>query len=166
MAQRLGEWGGVQKVGHTGTFDGGSAALAYYPDAGLTIAVLTNTRGPGIPHALAIEADVATAILGVPPVDAEILRQPMTATQRIAVDGVYFNGRTTLTAQCIGDVLTVTSGGDVVEELIHTGDLHFVRRDRPDIRSWFLLDGEVAGWWTYEVDGFLMDLHRRISTPG
>src|SRR6187401_2627125 len=49
--------------GHPGTGAGISGALTHYPDDDLILAVLVNTNGRDIPHARAIEAELAAAIL-------------------------------------------------------------------------------------------------------
>ncbi|KAA3604372.1 MAG: class A beta-lactamase-related serine hydrolase [Planctomycetota bacterium] len=89
MGQRLGTFRGHRKVGHTGTFDGGSASLAHFPDAELTIAVLTNTRGLGTPHARAIETEIAAAFLAPESTDWPPRAVPLSIQERRQIEGHY-----------------------------------------------------------------------------
>ncbi|GJM19247.1 MAG: hypothetical protein DHS20C14_14600 [Phycisphaeraceae bacterium] len=161
MAQRLGAIGEHRKVGHTGTFDGGSAALAYYPDAGLEIAVLSNTRGNGTPHAYSIEAAIAKLVLGHEDPDVRALARPVTPAQRRAIEGVYTEGAVRFGAAIEADELVVTRNGKEIERLVHLGGMRFRRPDRPDIFEWFEMDGETAGWWVYSVSGNYVGVSRR-----
>jgi len=163
MAQRLGTLAGTPKVGHTGTFDGGSACLAHYPEAGLTVAVLTNTRGHGTPHARSIEARVAAAVLAVDPFGELLLPTPLSPEQRQQIEGHYSNGAA-FEARVEGeDTLVVIREGEEIARVVHTGGLVFRNPKLPTARERFLLDGETAGWWTYAVDGFLMEVNRRVE---
>ncbi len=162
MAQRIGDIGGFHKVSHTGTFDGGSAMLAYYPEAGLEIAVLSNTRGDGTPHAHAVETEIAKLLLGVPVPDVESERVGLSAAQKHAIAGTYTHG-TVLEATFEGDDLVVIQDGKETERLVHIGDMRFRMPDRPDVFEWFLMDGERAGWWVYSVSGNYVDVVRRVD---
>jgi len=165
MAQRMGSFQGQRKVGHTGTFEGGSAVLAHYPGARLTIAVLTNTRGLGTPHARAIEAEIARSLLAPVQPEAPLAAVPFTAEQRRQLQG-HYDGNTLLEARVEGEhTLLALREGDEVARLVHTGGLQFRDPEQPGARDSFLLDGETAGWWLYEVDGFLMGVSRRVPGP-
>lgn len=162
MGQRLGALEGHHKVGHTGTFDGGSAALVYYPEAGLEIAVLSNTRGHGTPHAHTIEASIAKRLLGVRAPDVAAQRVPITESQRRAIEGRYSDGRI-FHALVEGDELVVIHDGEELERLIHIGDMRFRRLDMPDVFEWFLPDGDRAGWWVYMMSGNYLEALRRMD---
>jgi len=160
MAQRLGSVGPYFKVGHTGTFDGGSAALAFYPKAGLEIAVLTNTRGGGTPHAYEIETAIAKRILGVADPDVSALRKRLDPDAAAQIEGRYTNGDV-FEASIEGDTLVVRKDGKEIERLLHIGGLRFRNADAPDMFEWFILDGERAGWWVYSVSGNFLEVLRR-----
>lgn len=160
LGQRLGVLDGHRKAGHSGTFDGGSAALFSYPDDGLEVAVISNTMGAGVPHAVLIEAEIAKLLLGVTPPDVEAQRRPLDNAQRRAIEGSYV-GRRRFTATIEGDELVAKKDGVVQERLLHIGGMRFRRVDRPDVHEWFVLDGERAGWWIYSMSGNFLDVLRR-----
>lgn len=167
MAQRLGSLHGHDNVGHTGTYEGGSAVLATYPASGLTIAVLSNTYGGGVPHARAIESRIAARMLGVAvPTEAPTAR-PIPAHVRRRIDGVYVDGTNHFEARVVDDTLHVLLDDEVVAELVWAGGLEFRDPEKPAVRELFIMDGEVAGWWVYEVDGMCMDVGRRkcVASP-
>jgi|GEM_PF-3086991 len=159
-AQRLGALEGHAKVGHTGTFDGGSAALAYYPNDSLEIAVLSNTRGEGTPHAHQIESKIAKLLLGIRDPDVRSLAVPLTDQQRHAVRGTYSDGREFM-ASIDDDELVVIYNGKETERLVHIGDMRFRNPENPDVFEWFILDGERAGWWVYAMSGSYLEVLRR-----
>lgn len=64
LGRAFGVFCGRRKSGHTGSGAGITAMLARYPDDDLTIAVLINTAGPGVPDAPALEARIASELLG------------------------------------------------------------------------------------------------------
>ncbi len=162
MAQRLGVFGdaGHRKVGHTGTFEGGSAALYSYPEVGLDIAVLANTRGDGTPHAMTIEREIARLVLGVSSVQPPAAGRPLTETERRAIEGYYSDSRT-FEARIDGGELLALRDGEEQERLLHLGGMRFQRADAPDVFEWFLLDGDTAGWWVYSISGSYVEVLRR-----
>jgi len=162
MAQRIGSIDGFHKVGHTGTFDGGSAALAFYPDASLEIAVISNTRGNGTPHAHRIETLIAKLLLEVVDPDVASMRAPVTDEQRRAIEGAYTDGRV-FEASIEGDVLVVTRQGAELERLVHIGGMRFRNPETPDVFEWFIMDGDRAGWWVYSVSGNYLEVLRRVE---
>lgn len=162
MAQRLGSLHGHAKVGHTGTFDGGSAVLTHYPELGLTIAVLVNTRGSGLPHAAAIEADVAELWMdSTSTVDHEPRAVP--AALRASIAGSYTDGRHDYAAWFDEDLLVATRGGREVGRFTYAGEMEFRAVNQPRNREWFVKDGDRIGWWMYEVNGLLMGAFRRVE---
>ncbi len=162
MAQRFGSIDGHSKVGHTGTFDGGSAALAYYPGASLEIAVITNTRGQGTPHAYHIETEIAKLILGIPAPDVRAQRTPVTHEQRQAIEGAYTNGNI-FVATIERDELVAMRDGREIARLVHIGGMRFRDPDAPDVFEWFIMDGKNAGWWVHSVSGNFLEVVRRVE---
>jgi D-alanyl-D-alanine carboxypeptidase len=85
------EW--RQKRGHQGTFPGGSAQVAHYPDEDLTIVVLTNTNGPGVIQAREIEPRIAHALFGDTPPGLSHMPLPIDeAFARVATGRFRFRG--------------------------------------------------------------------------
>ncbi|MFG0274262.1 MAG: serine hydrolase domain-containing protein [Phycisphaerales bacterium] len=162
FAQRLGRLGAYSKVGHTGTFDGGSASLAYLPGAGVEIAVISNTRGAGTPHALRYELEIAKLLTGFVETPVESQRTALTETQRRMIEGVYTDGRE-FRAAIEGDDLIVFRDGRETERLSHIGGMRFRRADQPDVLESFRPDGDRAGWWVYEVRGSYLEVLRRVG---
>lgn len=160
LGQRLGEMDGHAKAGHSGTFDGGSAVLFTYPDDGLEIAVICNTRGGGAPHAAVLEAEIAKRLLDIRPPDVQAQRTPVTQEQKRAIEGTYADDAR-FTATIVGDEMVVFQDGKEEERLVHVGGMRFRRVDRPDIYEWFVMDGERAGWWIYSMSGNFLDVLRR-----
>ncbi len=159
MALRLGTLGDRAKIGHTGTYDGGSAALAHYPGDGLSIAVLTNTYGKGVPHALSIEAQIAALMLGLTQETPEA--QSLTPAQIEQIQGDYHDGGVYTARASTDGMLEVLYKDKIIERFAHAGGLRFVMIDKPTTRCWFILDGDRAGWWPLERYGFLMGVARR-----
>ncbi len=165
MGQRLGSYRGYRKVGHTGTFAGGSAVLTHYPEVGLTIAVLSNTRGLATPHASSIESELATALLKTSASDEEVRSVPLSSTERQQIEGFY-RTRSQFEARIEGDhTLVILQEGKETARVTHTGGLVFRDPKFPHAKDWFLLDGDRAGWWAYEANGLLMSVHRRVDKP-
>ncbi|MFG0327280.1 MAG: serine hydrolase domain-containing protein [Phycisphaerales bacterium JB037] len=158
-AIRLGSFHGHPKLGHTGTYDGGSAVLANYPDARLTMTVLTNTNGKDIPHALALEAEIAALLLDVDPA-ASPSPQPIPANLARRIQG-HYRGGYNIEAAVEDDQLLVKYNGNTVGRENMAPDQTFRNPDRPGEVSWFLADGDAAGWWLLQRHGFLWDVVRR-----
>lgn len=151
MGLRLGRFRGNRKIGHTGTFEGGTAILAHYPDTGLTVAVLSNTGGD-VPHARLIEAEIAEKLL--PDRRGPRHAVPVASRDAARIEGVYC-GRKCYEARVDGADLRVLHEGREVARLTHVGDLIFESKRDPDVREWFLLDGDRAGWWLIESHGYI-----------
>lgn len=160
--QRLGHIGAHAKAGHTGTFDGGSAVLETYPQAGLEVAVLANTRGAGTPHALRLELEIAKAALRFVETPVATQRVPLSDEQRRRIEGTYA-AKWPLEASVEDHTLVVTHrDGRILERLTHIGHLRFRDGDRPDVLQWFLPDGDRAGWWIYDLRGNYLEVLRRV----
>lgn len=161
---RFGTLAGHRKRGHTGTFSGGSAALAHYPEDGLTIAVLSNTYG-GVPHARSVEARIARWLFTGNEEPAEEVAQPLSAAQRARVVGLYRSGSGDYEVRPDGQDLVTWHDGRIVERLVHVGDLHFLDLEHLELRFRFLPDGDRAGWWVLERYGFISEVLRRVDGP-
>ncbi|HEY9401545.1 MAG TPA: serine hydrolase domain-containing protein [Pyrinomonadaceae bacterium] len=132
---------GLRRVGHNGDITGFMSALAYYPDADLTVAVLTN-RARHWPEV--IERAVARKALGLPttlvkelPLDRERLR---------VYAGTYDFGVYPLQVKEEGGKLKAYTGlGRPPYTLLFQGAHTFVAREDPDaIRLTFSLrDGRA-----------------------
>jgi D-alanyl-D-alanine carboxypeptidase len=77
---------GHRRMGHPGEVFGFEAQYSYYPDDGLTIAVLTNTQSSVIPPA-SLELKMARVLLGVPV--PKILDLPLTVAHAQQFAGNY-----------------------------------------------------------------------------
>ena len=127
----------------------------------MTIAVATNTNGRGVPHARTIEGRVAAQLLGIELFSQPVPIRPIPEHVRNRIEGVYIDGNNRFEARVVDDALHVILNGNTVEQLRWTGDLNFRDTDNPAVREWFVMDGETAGWWIYEVDGLCMNVARR-----
>lgn len=87
LGVRLGDLDGRRKRGHTGGTRRTWAAVAHYPEDGVTIAVLLNTDGFAGPGAADVEARVARAVLGLP--EPGFTEAALTAGQRDALSGTF-----------------------------------------------------------------------------
>jgi D-alanyl-D-alanine carboxypeptidase len=160
-AQRMGTIDGHPKVGHSGTYEGGSASLAHYPDDNLTIAIATNTRGQGAPHAMAIETNIAKMLLDIKEVPAASQRQPLTEEECQRINGVYLGTNSFEAKASPNGELLVFKDGKLTETIVHTGGLVFRDESNPAVKQWFIMDGDTAGWWAYEANIFLMEILTR-----
>lgn len=160
-AQRIGEFAGHHKVGHTGTFAGGSASLTNYTDDNIEIAVLSNTNGKDVPHARAIEQRVAMALFDITQEDLIQPTRPITQDIKDAIAGTYTNG-TVFTASFDGDQLVVSINNKEVERLDYKGNLTFQSPSSPAATETFIMDGHDAGWWIYNMSGDFIEVLRRI----
>jgi CubicO group peptidase (beta-lactamase class C family) len=162
FAQRLGRLGTSTKVGHTGTFDGGSASLTYLPEAGVEVAVISNTGGVGTPHALRYELEIAKLLTGFVETPVESQRTALDASQGRMIEGVYTDGRE-FRATTEEDALIVIRNGRAIERLTHIGGMRFRTAEQPDVLQSFHPDGDRAGWWVYEVRGSYLEVLRRVE---
>ena len=160
MGQRLGELVGHRRVGHSGTFEGGSSVLMHYADDRLDIAVIVNTAGSGVPHALSLETLIAKAIFAIRDPDVRSLEVPLSDDAKARIRGVYSNGDR-LEARFENNDLLVFRGGEQIERLVHVGGLRFRNLETPDAFEWFVPDGDRAGWWMYSLSGNFLDVLRR-----
>ncbi len=118
LGVRMSAYGGHAKIGHTGSHVGGTSILAEYPDAGLVIAVITNTGGEEMTDARAIEAKIAAALLGIERPRAK--ETPMPETLKAAAPGLY--------RSVYSDALCVTAvSGNALRRSIDGGPLETIR---------------------------------------
>jgi len=132
---------GRRRVGHNGDITGFMSALAYYPDADLTVAVLTN-RARHWPEV--IERAVARTALGLP---TPVVKDLPLDRERLGVyAGTYDFGVYPLPVKEEGGRLKVSTGlGRPPYTLLFQGGHTFVAREDPDaIRLTFSLrDGRA-----------------------
>lgn len=144
---------GRARVAHNGEVGGFSGTLAYYPDADVTVALLTN-RGRIWPEA--IEKAVARAVLGV---RAPALRdEPLDALAIERLVGTYDFGVFPVRVVADGSrIKFVLREGAQEYTLLHQGEQRFVARDEPDAIRIELGSGtaviEMAGmrWYAERV---------------
>ncbi|KAA3604910.1 MAG: class A beta-lactamase-related serine hydrolase [Planctomycetota bacterium] len=163
MAQRLGHLGGHVKAGHSGTFDGGSATLMVYLQDDLEIAVIANTRGDGTPHAYRIELEIAKLLFGIALPDVSSQRRPLDPKDARRVAGTYSTGADQYEAAFEKDELIVLQDGRPIERLVHIGSLRFRSMIDPSVLQSFILDGDGAGWWIYDLSGNYLEVLRALD---
>jgi CubicO group peptidase (beta-lactamase class C family) len=118
---------------HEGDVEGYSAGLASYPDASLTVAVLSNTEG--VP-ALRIARRVAAGILGVAPDSAAEV--PLAPTDRAKLLGLYAAGESVACrVVAVGDGVGYTCGPDTSRRMRYRGGGVFEEPGAPEWRLEF-----------------------------
>lgn len=157
---------GHRKFGHPGTGAGISGMLTHYSDDDLTLAVLVNTNGRDIPHARAIEAQLAAAILGLRP--AEAPAAPVPADRLDAWPGTYtgsFGVGLRLT-RC-GDGLCAASvrGGAEPRRLRYRGNGLFDGTQGPGSELQFVPADGPPAWVVHTLDGLHDNVLRRLNGP-
>jgi len=145
-----------RKLWHGGTWPWGGY-LAHYPEAGLTIAVLTNGARAGRVKAAEIEEALARAALGLasPQVRAAVSGEatraepriedlPLTVAEMARYEGAYalqMGGRTLELRVFIEDgELKASPAGQPPTRLLYQGDHTFVPAASPRMRFSFALD--------------------------
>lgn len=79
----LDELDGVKRVQHGGGINGFNSMLAYYPESGLTVAVISNSNGY---RAAALATQIARAALGI---EVQVLDLEIPAEQIARLEGTY-----------------------------------------------------------------------------
>lgn len=164
LGVRLGEYAGHRKIGHTGSGSGGTSVLAEYPDAGLTILLITNTAGDGVPNAYELEAEIASTLLDVDTESVADSRIPDDLLR--AAPGLYRSPLGRLCVSARGAELWRSFGNSAPERLRHAGAGRFVAAD--DVRGagveYFLGIGSGrAQWFAYDRYGFPDDVAVRVD---
>ena len=133
----LTELGGRRRIGHGGSLPGFDGYVATYPEAKLTIVVLTNSSSA---NAEAIEKTFARHVLGIAgPAFTEV---PLTASALASYVGSYRAGPGRVIVSQRGQRLHVA--GPVEADLAHVGDHTFVMTEEPDVRLVFRIEGGSA----------------------
>jgi CubicO group peptidase (beta-lactamase class C family) len=157
-----GGWvGPVRSWGHTGGgLDGSWAAVAYFPERRLTIAVVANGTGSES-DAVTLFGAIAAAVLANPaledqPVDAGLAASISGAYRRRDVTTCITRGPAGMTRSRLGSSSTPTS-------LWHQGSARFARRDYPLDRIVFQTDGQPAIGYSVYYDGFFAEYWNRTT---
>jgi CubicO group peptidase (beta-lactamase class C family) len=164
LGVRLGEYAGYRKIGHTGSGSGGTSVIAEYPEAGLTILVITNTAGDGVRNAYELEAEIASSLLNA---DTESVSDARISDDLLrAAPGLYRSPLGQLCVSARGADLWRSFDDTAPERLRHVGSGRFVAVD--DARGagveYFLGIGSgKAQWFAYDRYGFPDDLAIRVD---
>jgi CubicO group peptidase (beta-lactamase class C family) len=157
-----GGWiGRFRSWGHTGGgLDGSWAAVAYFPERRLSIAVVANGTGSETDAATLFGA-IATAVLAEPPlgnqsIDSGLVASISGAYRRRDVTTCITGSRDGMTRVRIGSSSTPTP-------LLHQGSGRFARRDYPLDRIVFQPDSRRAIGYSVYYDGFFAEYWNRIT---
>jgi len=164
LGVRRGMIGPNEFWGHSGSgLAGGWAALAYYPQSRVTIAVLANGSG-GADDAVTLQAKVAAAYFQLPPLAGSAIPPDMAR----AISGTYSDGNTTVCfAGGPSGVTRRTSGSrQPPRPLLYQGNGIFAREDYPLDRLVFQVDGGQAVAHRVYYDGFFAELLLPIGQAG
>jgi D-alanyl-D-alanine carboxypeptidase len=153
---RLGAYGGHTVIGQTGDGAGGTAIVVEYPDDRLLIAVAANTAGPGVPHAIEVQAAIARELLGI--AETASSEVPIGPESLTTVPGLYRSPQGTFCVQAVEDGLVVSADDEQAVALAHLGNGRFIRADAPESLEYFLGWPDHAEWFGYAWFGLPMDL--------
>ena len=156
-----GEIGGYRVWGHLGGSGSIVSTLAHYPEDGVTIAVLVNTRRANL-GALALEGEVARIVFGLDPSIADIAVDSATAS---ALQGTYEGDREATRVQIAydGASLLRVSADDARLPLLRQGADSFGRADWPFDRIVFQrVNGRAEAYSAY-YNGFFDGYYRRVE---
>lgn len=159
LGVRRGLLGPYKAWGHTGGgLHGSWAAVAYYPEAGLSVAVVANGTGGDV-DAATLQARVAATVLGV--------EAPRTTAPEVRlverVVGTYSRGDQTTCLYSSGNDLLRTKLGATASPtpLFHQEDSTFARLDYPLDRFVFQVEGPTAVGYRVYYDGMFAEHWRR-----
>ena len=159
---------GHRKFGHPGTGAGISGALTHYPDDDLILAVLVNTNGRDLPHARALEAQLAAEILELH-APAETADVSIPADRLDAWPGTYAGsfGVDLRVTRCEGGGLCAASarGGGEPRRLRYRGNGVFAGTQGPGSELQFVPANGPPAWVVHTLDGLHDNVLRRISVP-
>lgn len=157
-----GGWvGRTRSWGHTGGgLDGSWAAVAYFPERRLSIAVVANGSGSEI-DAATLFGTIAAAALANPPLED----QPVEAGLSALISGAYRRRDVTT---CIargpaGMTRDRLGSSSAPTPLLHQGSARFARRDYPLDRIDFQTDGHPAVGYSVYYDGFFAEYWNRTT---
>jgi D-alanyl-D-alanine carboxypeptidase len=161
LGVRGGWLGRMRAWGHTGGgLHGSWASVAYYPERGMSVAVVANGTGSDT-DAATLQAAVAARLLG----DRPAVRRLVPARFAAAVAGDYRRGDAITCIQRTWSGLSRVRPTSTAPptELLHQGAGHFVRGDFPLDRIVFQVeDGRALGYSVY-YDGFFAEYWTRAS---
>lgn len=161
---RIGEFWGNTKIGHTGSGSGGTSVLAEYPESGLTILVIVNTAGGGVPSAADIEGEIAAALLDVD--TSTIERIPIPDDVLTSAPGKYRSADEDFCVRARGAELWRSIGESDAERLHHMGGGQFVSFHggfSSSVEYFLRTDSAKAQWFGYDYNGLPQDLAIRIG---
>ena len=161
LAVRRGWIGPARSWGHTGGgLDGSWAAVAYFPERRLSIAVVANGTGSEIDAATLFGA-IAAAALANPPLDD----RPVEAGLGASIIGAYRRRDvTTCIARSPAGMTRARLGSSSAPTpLLHQGSARFARRDYPPDRIVFQTDGDSAPGYSVYYDGFFAEYWNRTT---
>jgi CubicO group peptidase (beta-lactamase class C family) len=158
---RLGAYGGHTLIGQTGEGAGGTTVVAEYPDDRLLIVVAANTAGPGVPHAIEVQAAIARELLGI--AEAASPAVPLGPESLATVPGLYRSPQGTFCVQALEDALVVSTDEEQAVALEHLGDGRFIRAEAPESLEYFLGWPDHVEWFGYAWFGLPMDLAAKHS---
>ncbi len=158
---RIGSLAGHRMIGHTGDAAGGSAVLVDYPDDGLLIVVATNTRGQDVPFAIAMQAEIARALLGIE--TGKPLDGPTPKALLADAPGFYVSPEGSLCVSARKGSLFVSFNEASPVRLLHQGDGIFEPVGNRAAEEYFLGGPGNTPWFAYRYHGFPMDLATRTA---
>lgn len=133
-------------VAHGGAVAGFNSRMAYYPDAGLSIAVLVNTNTP---RTEAVQQAVARAALDLERLVPTDL--PLTAEERAQYVGSYDLGPIQIRVFEDGERLVVQPSGQTAARLLFQGDGVFRANVAGEVRFEFsVANGRATGLTLYQ----------------
>lgn len=152
----LGAWRGHTVLGDTGEGAGGTAMLAEYPDDRLLIVVAANTAGPDVPHAIEIQAAIATELLGLAATaPATVSVEPEALA---SVPGLYRSAEASFCIEAVANRLLVSTDERQTVALLYQGAGRFLRPGEGDSLEYFLGWPDRSEWFAYAWFGLPVDL--------
>ena len=160
LGLRGGWLGRMRAWGHTGGgLDGSWASVAYYPERGMSVAVVANGTGSGV-DAATLQVTVAAAVLG-----HRSSERPLPWSLAQAVTGSYRRGAATTcvirTEHGLGRVRPGSTTPPTA--LLYQGAAHFARSDFPLDRIVFQVEGGRSLGYSVYYDGFFAEYWTRAS---
>lgn len=145
-------------IGHGGGIEGFASQLSYFPDDGVTVAVLANAE-----HAYArrLNEEIARVVLGIPTPGAKDL--PLGDAELARFPGIYALVDDRLEVWAIGGRLAARLGNDPPYWLRYQGDATFVAEPDPTLEFRFTVRGGRARAVVLTVAGLKVDAPRLPS---
>jgi CubicO group peptidase (beta-lactamase class C family) len=142
----LSELGDHRSVGHGGGINGFNSMLAYYPDRGLSVAVLSNSEAVGSGK---IAEAIARAVLGV---ETEIEDLPVSAAEIERLSGTYHLEGTPLDMRVWGDGehLFTQATGQGQSRLLRQADGEFRADFDNEVRLVFAAGAPAPGFTLFQ----------------